>query len=48
MCDEFSEVYTDGSDLIILKNVLGYSTGFFVLKIDTIKSDGSSSINNLS
>lgn len=48
MCDGFSEVYTDGSDLIILKNVLGYSTVFVMLKMDTIKTNGSSFINNLS
>lgn len=29
VCDAFSEIYTDGYDLIILRNVFGYSTGVF-------------------
>lgn len=48
VCGGFSEIYTDGSDLIILKNMLGNSTVLVVLEIDTIEGDGSSFINNLS
>lgn len=48
VCGGFSEIYTDGSDLIILKNMLGNSTVSVVLKIDTIEGDSSSFINNLS
>lgn len=48
VCGGFSEIYTDGSHLIILKNMLDYSTVFVVFKIDKIEGDGSSFINNLS